>query len=100
MKRAKLIRCIIILILISVIVMLKFFTTVLGKPVFIFVRDLDPDNGYLDNPPAFHKVDDIESIYACTDDLDKIKYCKNLKIFLYPFKLEKGKKSKKSESCL
>ncbi|HCJ40559.1 hypothetical protein [uncultured Ruminococcus sp.] len=87
MKRAKLVRATVIFILISAIVVLKLFTTVLGKPVFIYIRDLSPD-GYPHQYPALHRIDDIDSVYATEEDLDKIKYCKNLKRFWCFFKLE------------
>ena len=88
MKRVKLIRAIIIFILISAFVVLKLFTTILGKPVFIYIDALDPERDYLSFGYSFHKVDDIEGIRAYKQDLDKIKYCKNLKVFRYSYELE------------
>ena len=88
MKRVKLIRAIIIFILISAFVVLKLFTTVLGKPVFIYIDALDPERDHLSFGYSFHKVDDVEGIHAYKQDLDKIKYCKNLKVFRYSHELE------------
>ncbi len=83
MKRAKLVRATVIFILISAIVVLKLFTTVLGKPVFIYIDALDPERSNLSFGYSFHRVDDIEGIRAYKKDLNKIKYCKNLKILWY-----------------
>jgi hypothetical protein len=87
MKRVKLIKCIIIFVIIATIIIIKLFTPFIGKPVFIYIRDLSPD-GYPHQYPAFHRIDDIDSVYATEEDLDKIKYCKNLKRFWCFFKLE------------
>ncbi len=88
MKRAKIVRAIIIFIIISAIVALRLFTTVLGDPVFIYIRNINLEKGYMPDPPSFHRVDDIEGVHASLKDLDKIKYCKNLKVFWFAYELE------------